>query len=87
LKKGDTEGLVNTPLEINGIRLSILATEQDDYVKFSIRSKGDIDVNQWARKHFNGGGHKNAAGGRLEGKLNDVVAIVKNAIPELMKTK
>jgi bifunctional oligoribonuclease and PAP phosphatase NrnA len=64
-----------------------LATEQDNYVKFSFRSKGEIDVNKWARKHFNGGGHKNAAGGRLEGKLHEAVIILKEAIPELMKTK
>ncbi|MFI3321742.1 MAG: bifunctional oligoribonuclease/PAP phosphatase NrnA [Rikenellaceae bacterium] len=63
---GDTEGLVNLPLSIEGINNAALFIEQDGFVKVSLRStKGaGKDVNQFARKYFNGGGHINAAGGR-----------------------
>lgn len=64
-KKGDTEGLVNQPLSIKGVILSALITETDKMVRISLRSKGNLDVNEIARKHFNGGGHKNAAGGQI----------------------
>lgn len=63
IKTGDTEGLVNYPLKIAGTRLAVLITERPDIVKLSLRSKGNFDVNEFAREHFNGGGHKNAAGG------------------------
>jgi len=65
-KKGDTEGLVNYGLSVKGAFISIFLSEEFGAVKFSFRSKGDIDVNVFARKYFNGGGHKNAAGGKLE---------------------
>jgi len=64
-KHGDSEGLVNLPLSIEGINSSVLFIEKDDYVKLSLRSTNDFDVNKLARKHFNGGGHQRAAGGRL----------------------
>lgn len=64
--KGDVEGVVNRPLEIKDVLISVLFTEDKDFVRVSIRSKPDVDVNAFARKYFNGGGHKNAAGGRLE---------------------
>jgi len=63
IKTGDTEGLVNYPMKIKGTRLSIFITERADGVKLSFRSKGNIDVNEFAKEYFNGGGHKNAAGG------------------------
>ncbi|NNF01837.1 MAG: bifunctional oligoribonuclease/PAP phosphatase NrnA [Bacteroidia bacterium] len=61
---GDTEGIVNIPLAIRGIKLSALFTEGNDIIKISFRSVGDISVQDLASKYFNGGGHKNAAGGR-----------------------
>jgi len=61
---GDTEGLVNYPLSIRGVRFSTLITERSDEVRMSFRSKGDFDVNAFARQHFGGGGHFNASGGR-----------------------
>lgn len=63
---GDTEGLVNIPLSIEGVNNSALFIEQEGFVKVSLRSIKDMgkDVNQFARKYFNGGGHINAAGGR-----------------------
>jgi len=63
-QKGDTEGLVNYPFSIKGIRVCALFSESDDAVKISFRSKGNIDMNTFARKYFNGGGHINAAGGK-----------------------
>jgi bifunctional oligoribonuclease and PAP phosphatase NrnA len=72
-KKGDTEGLVNYPLSIDGIKMAILLTEKDDGVNFSFRSKGDFYVNKIANKHFNGGGHIYAAGGRMESTLDEAI--------------
>ena len=85
LKKGDTEGLVNTPSQIKGVVLSAFAKVQDKVVKLSFRSKGRIDVNQLARSYFNGGGHVNAAGGMMEEPLEDVMKKIKKIIPEYLK--
>jgi bifunctional oligoribonuclease and PAP phosphatase NrnA len=60
---GDTEGLVNYGLSIKGIRLSVLMYDRGDEIKLSLRSLGDFSANEIARKHFEGGGHKNASGG------------------------
>ena len=64
-KKGDTEGFVNYGLSLDGIELAIIMIEnsQENIVKMSFRSKSTFNVNEFARKHFNGGGHNNAAGG------------------------
>ncbi len=67
--KGDTEGLVNRPLEIPGVRYSCFLREEDGYVKVSMRSVGDFPVNEVCRDHFGGGGHLNAAGGEFPGTL------------------
>lgn len=61
-KKGDTEGFVNMPLSISGIRCSIFCREENDRIKISMRSVGDYSVNELANRTFGGGGHKNAAG-------------------------
>ncbi len=63
-QEGDTEGVVNYALAIKNIYLAALFIEKEDHVKASFRSAGDVDVNQLARKHYAGGGHKNAAGGK-----------------------
>ncbi len=73
-QKGDTEGLVNYPFSIKGIKFSGLFVEMDGKVKISFRSKGKFDVNVFARTYFNGGGHINAAGGRSDADLNDTVS-------------
>ncbi|MDR0765903.1 MAG: DHH family phosphoesterase [Odoribacteraceae bacterium] len=65
-KEGDLEGIVNMPLTIAGVFVSVQVTEREKRVKLSFRSKGEIPVNEWARRFFNGGGHKNAAGGQLD---------------------
>lgn len=85
LQRGDTEGLVNTPLQIDGIRASVLATEQEGYVKLSFRSKGDTDMNTYAREYFNGGGHKNAAGGMSEEPLDKVIEKIKLTLPKYLR--
>jgi len=74
-KKGDTEGVVNYGLSLKGIAFAVIFIEhkQEGIVKISLRSKGDFDVNEFARKHFNGGGHTNAAGGRSELSLRDTI--------------
>ncbi|MBQ0025334.1 MAG: DHH family phosphoesterase [Bacteroidales bacterium] len=73
-KPGDSEGFVNQPLSIKSVRISALFTENNDgqYVRVSLRSKGNMDVNRLAQRFFNGGGHKNAAGGRLFIPIEDV---------------
>ena len=69
-KKGDTEGLVNYALSIVNVNVAVLIIETKERIKFSFRSSGSFSVNEFARKYFNGGGHKNAAGGSLEDKLS-----------------
>ncbi len=71
---GDTEGMVNLPLSIEEVRFSAFFIETLDCIKVSFRSKGDFDVNRFARDHFNGGGHKNASGGRFFGSMKQAVA-------------
>lgn len=62
-QQGDTEGIVNYGLSIKTVRFTAFFTERDDRIRISFRSKGDFDVNIFARDHFNGGGHRNASGG------------------------
>lgn len=80
---GDSEGLVNLPLSIENIVLSVFVMEHENLVKMSLRSKGNFDVNKLARKYFNGGGHKNAAGGKdFKNSVFRVVENLKNILPE-----
>lgn len=65
INEGDTEGFVNMPLTIADVRMSILAKEDNGKTRISIRSKRGTSANMCARRYFNGGGHENAAGGRL----------------------
>ena len=61
---GDSEGFVNYPLSIKGVRMSAMFLETRQFIRVSLRSRGDVDVNVFARKYFGGGGHRNAAGGK-----------------------
>lgn len=85
--KGDTEGIVNYGLSIKGITFTAIFIEYPDegIVKISFRSKGDFDVNRFAREHFNGGGHINAAGGKsvlpMQETVDKFIEIVKNQHP------
>ncbi len=69
-KKGDTEGLVNYALSIKNVNFASIIIEEKELIKFSFRSIGRFSVNDFAKNHFNGGGHKNAAGGRLDENLD-----------------
>lgn len=73
IRTGDTEGLVNYPLTVQGIKFSALIIDRDEEIKCSFRSKGEFDVNQFARRYFEGGGHRNAAGGRSSETLDETV--------------
>jgi bifunctional oligoribonuclease and PAP phosphatase NrnA len=82
IKTGDTEGLVNYPLTIKGIKLVALIVDRDEEIKCSFRSKDDFDVNTFARKYFEGGGHFNAAGGRSSGTLEHAIQQFIHAMKE-----
>jgi phosphoesterase RecJ-like protein len=81
--KGDAEGLVNIPQQIKGLKLSISLredTEKPNLIWVSLRSVDDFPCNKMAEEFFNGGGHLNAAGGRINGTMEDAVETVKRAI-------
>lgn len=82
IKTGDTEGLVNYPLSIQGIKLAALVIDRDEERKWSFRSKGGFDCNTFARTYFEGGGHFNAAGGRSADSLQDTVQKFLKAMKE-----
>lgn len=70
---GDTEGFVNYALGIDGIRLAAIIVDRTEAIKISFRSTGDFSVNDFARAHFEGGGHRNAAGGKSHDTLEKTV--------------
>ena len=75
-QKGDTEGFVNYGLSVAGIEMAVLMTEskKENMIKISFRSKGDLAVNLFAKTYFEGGGHINAAGGKLDKSLQETEA-------------
>jgi bifunctional oligoribonuclease and PAP phosphatase NrnA len=83
VRNGDTEGLVNYPLSISGIRFATLITERSDEIKLSFRSKGDYDVSAVAKAHFNGGGHFNASGGRTDLSFNETIVYFKKILSDI----
>ncbi len=85
IQRGDTEGIVNYLLKVKNVRLAAFITEQPTIVKLSLRSKGDFSVQEIARKHFKGGGHKNAAGGASFRSLRATVNRFKAILPEYQK--
>ena len=80
VQKGDTEGLVNYALSIANITVAAMFTESKDIIKISFRSIGSFSVNDFARSHFDGGGHANAAGGRSELSLQDTLERFKSLV-------
>ncbi len=82
IETGDTEGIVNYALSINGIKLAAFIIERTDKVKLSLRSTGIFPANEICKKYFNGGGHLNAAGGHAELPFEAVVEKFKSVLPE-----
>ncbi len=80
--KGDTEGFVNMPLSIKGIRFSAFLREdtEKDMIKVSLRSVGSFPCNQLAAEFFNGGGHLNASGGEFYGTMDEAIDLFKQAL-------
>jgi phosphoesterase RecJ-like protein len=83
-QKGDTEGLVNVILSIEGISIAIFLMEAQEGIKMSFRSKGAFFVNDFAEKNFSGGGHKYAAGGFSSDTLNVTISRFKSLLDELI---
>lgn len=80
---GDTEGFVNIPLNIRDVVLSVFFTEsREGFIKLSLRSVGEFSVDGMSRKYFNGGGHRNASGGKSFVSLDETVSFFKSILPE-----
>lgn len=82
ISRGDTEGIVNYILKLKNLKVAAFITEQPTIVKLSLRSKGEFSVQEIAKKHFRGGGHKNAAGGASYYGLGATVRKFKELLPE-----
>ncbi len=80
INNGETEGIVNYPLSIKNIIFSAFISERDNEIRMSFRSKGDFNVNLFARNYFNGGGHLNASGGRSDESIADTIKNIKEAL-------
>lgn len=85
-QQGDSEGFVNYALTIKKVKMSAMFLAHRKFIRVSLRSRGDVDVNLFARKYFNGGGHKNAAGGKsfesMEETITRYIAAVKEFAAE-----
>ncbi len=79
---GDTEGIVNYALSLKGVVMGVVAIDRKEHVKLSFRSVGDFDVNTFARQYFEGGGHKNASGGKSDTDLAGTVGRLFEALNE-----
>ncbi|MBQ8367206.1 MAG: bifunctional oligoribonuclease/PAP phosphatase NrnA [Alistipes sp.] len=84
-QQGDSEGFVNYPLTIKKMKISAMFTEHTDFIRVSLRSRADIDVNIFAQRYFNGGGHKNAAGGKSFMSMEDTLKHFEKSIREYAK--
>lgn len=82
VKKGDTEGFANLPLNIKGIIFSVFIREDNDFIKISFRSQGDFPSNRFASECYNGGGHLNAAGGEFKGTMEEAIAVFERGLSE-----
>ena len=84
-QQGDSEGFVNYPLTIKKVRMSALFTEHTHFIRISLRSRGDVDVNKFARKYFDGGGHKNAAGGKSYVSMDETIEHFRRSVAEFAR--
>ena len=81
-QQGDSEGFVNYPLTIKKMKMSAIFIEHHDFIRVSLRSRGNVDVNIFAARYFNGGGHKNAAGGKSFVSMEQTIRHFENAVEE-----
>ena len=81
-QQGDSEGFVNYPLTIKKMKMTAMFIEQNGFIRISMRSRGNVDVNLFARKYFNGGGHKNAAGGKSFDSMEVTLRRYEEAVEE-----
>ncbi|MBO4403201.1 MAG: DHH family phosphoesterase [Bacteroidales bacterium] len=79
-KPGDTEGIVNYGISMKNVRFTAFFSEKDENIRVSFRSKGDFDVDAFARQHFHGGGHKHAAGGESDLSMEETLAYFKSTL-------
>lgn len=86
-RKGDTEGFVNIPFGIKGIRFTALFVEKKDRIKISFRSRGSFPVNRVASEHYRGGGHINAAGGDSFLTMEETLAQFESILKEYPKLR
>ena len=84
-QQGDSEGFVNYPLTIKKMRMSAMFTEHKDFIRVSLRSRGAVDVNTFAARYFEGGGHHNAAGGKSYVSMAETIARFEAAVEEYAK--
>ncbi|MDX1406648.1 MAG: bifunctional oligoribonuclease/PAP phosphatase NrnA [Saprospiraceae bacterium] len=85
IQRGDTEGIVNYILMMRHMRIAVFITQQNNAIKLSFRSKGDVSVQELARDCFHGGGHRNAAGGSSKRSLSDTIVYLKEVLPEYLE--
>ena len=81
-QQGDSEGFVNYPLTIKKMKMSAIFVEHHDFIRVSLRSRGKVDVNIFAARYFNGGGHKNAAGGKSFVSMEETIRRFEQAVEE-----
>ena len=84
---GDSEGFVNYPLSIASVNMSAMFTETRKFIRISFRSRGDVDVSEFAARYFNGGGHKNASGGKSFDSIAKTVERFEEAVAEFFTEK
>jgi phosphoesterase RecJ-like protein len=81
---GDSEGFVNYPLSIIGVKMSAMFLQTRKFIRISLRSRGDVDVSVFAAKYFDGGGHKNAAGGKSFESMDKTIERYEKAVEEFL---
>lgn len=84
-QQGDSEGFVNYPLTIKKMKMSAMFLGHHKFIRVSLRSRGDVDVNLFARRYFNGGGHKNAAGGKSYVSMEETIAHYIRSVEEFAR--
>ena len=84
-QQGDSEGFVNYPLSIKKMRMSAIFIEHKDFIRVSLRSRGAVDVNLFASRYFEGGGHHNAAGGKSYVSMAETIARFEAAVEEFAR--